>query len=85
MKTTANDNSVVLPQTLWAEVEAAAVDERRSVDDVVRDLIEHGLNERRWRLHAAQEHWRARPKRSKTSLTSRRIICPEAARGSRAT
>jgi hypothetical protein len=60
MKSTANDNSVVLPEALWAELEAAAVDERRPVDDVVRDLIEHGLNERRWRFHAAREQGRAR-------------------------
>jgi hypothetical protein len=39
-------------------VEAAAIDERRTVDDLVRDLIARGLNERRWRLHAAREHER---------------------------
>jgi hypothetical protein len=60
MKSTANDNSVVLPEALWAEVEAAAVDEHRPVDEVVRDLIEQGMNERRWKLHAAQERGRAR-------------------------
>lgn len=60
MRSTANDNSVVLPEALWAEVEAAAVDEHRPVDEVVRDLIEQGLNERRWKLHAAQEYGRAR-------------------------
>jgi len=60
MKPTANGNSLVLPEALWAEVEAAAVDERRTVDDLVRDLIENGLKERRRKLHAAQEHARAR-------------------------
>jgi hypothetical protein len=60
MKPTANGNSSVLPEARWAEVEAAAVDEHRAVDDVVRDLIERGLNERRWKLHAAQEQGRAR-------------------------
>jgi hypothetical protein len=30
------------------------------VNYVVRDLIEQGLNERRWKLHAAQEYGRAR-------------------------
>jgi len=59
MKATANNNSVLLPEALWPEAEAAAVDEHRPVDDVVRDLIEQGLNARRWKLHVAQEHARA--------------------------
>jgi hypothetical protein len=60
MKSTANGNSFVLPEALWAEVEAAARDDHRAVDEVVRDFIEHGLNERRWKAHATQEHARAR-------------------------
>jgi hypothetical protein len=86
MKFTASDNSVVLPEALWAEVEAAAVDERRPVNDVVRDLIEQGLNERRWKLHAAQEQRRARAMdlpEDDAPLTDdyRRIISAKIARG----
>ncbi len=60
MKSTVSDHSFVVPEALWAEVEATAVDEHRAIDDVLRDLIEHGLNERRWKARAAQEHDRAR-------------------------
>ncbi len=60
MKSTDGAYSFALPEALWAEVEATAFDEHRAVDDVLRDLIERGLNERRWKAHAAQEHERAR-------------------------
>ncbi len=60
MKSGASDHSFVLPEALSAEVGATAVDERRAVDYVARDLIAHGLNERRWKAQAAREIDRAR-------------------------
>ena len=46
MKPTGESNSFVLPPALLAEVEAAADAEHRPVADVVRDLVQQGLNER---------------------------------------
>ncbi len=42
-----SNNSFVLPPALLAEVEAAADAEHRPAADVVRDLVEAGLSERR--------------------------------------
>jgi hypothetical protein len=47
MKPSGESNSVVLPRALLAEVEAAADAEHRPVADVVRELAEQGLGERR--------------------------------------
>lgn len=55
MKPTSESNSFVLPPALLAEVEAAADAEHRSAADVVRDLVEQGLSERRWKAHSEQE------------------------------
>jgi hypothetical protein len=60
MKPTGETHSFVLPPALLAEVEAAANEEHRPVDDVLRDLVEQGLSERRWKLHSEQEYRRAR-------------------------
>jgi hypothetical protein len=60
MKLTREGTAFVLPPALAAEVEAAAQEDHRAVDDVLRDIIEHGLSERRWKAHAAKEHQRAR-------------------------
>jgi hypothetical protein len=47
MKPTGENNSFVLPPALLAEVEAAADEEHRPVADVVRELVETRLSERR--------------------------------------
>lgn len=51
-------NPLDLPPALLAEVEAAANEEHRPVIDVLCELVEHGLNERRWMIHAEQERQR---------------------------
>jgi hypothetical protein len=60
MKSTPNGAAFVLPPALVDEVEAAAQEDHRAVDDVVRDFIEHGLSERRWKILAGKERQRAR-------------------------
>ena len=55
MKPTGENHSFVLPPALLAEVEAAANDEHRPVADVVRDLVESGLGERRWKALVEKE------------------------------
>jgi antitoxin ParD1/3/4 len=55
MKPTGESNSFVLPPALLAEVEAAADAEHRPVADVVRELVEQGLSERRWKAHSEEE------------------------------
>lgn len=60
MKPAGESNSFVLPPALLAEVEAAADEEHRPVADVVRELVEQGLSERRWKAHSEQEFRRAR-------------------------
>ncbi len=47
MKPTGETNPLSLPPSLLAEVEAAADEEHRPVADVLRDLVERGLEERR--------------------------------------
>jgi antitoxin ParD1/3/4 len=47
MKPTSESNPFVLPPALLAEVEAAADAEHRTVADVLRDVVERGLAERR--------------------------------------
>ena len=60
MKSTPNGAAFVLPPALVDEVEAAAQEDHRAVDDLVRDFIEHGLSERRWKILAGKERQRAR-------------------------
>jgi hypothetical protein len=60
MKTTSDHNPLILPPALLAEVEAAADEEHRPVADVLRDLVERGLGERRWKTHAGKEIQRGR-------------------------
>ena len=55
-----SDTQVSIPPTLIAEVQAAADEEHRPADDVVRDALESYLERRRWRLHSEQEEARAR-------------------------
>ncbi|MFZ2106920.1 MAG: hypothetical protein WAV18_16360 [Roseiarcus sp.] len=60
MKSTRDGTAFVLPPALLAEVEAAAQEDHRAVDDVVRDFIEHGLSDRRWKTLVEKERKRAR-------------------------
>jgi ATP phosphoribosyltransferase len=53
-------NTLALPASVLAEVESVAVAERRSVADMICDLVESGLGLRRARLHAEREWQRAR-------------------------
>lgn len=48
MKTASDTESVRMPSSLLAEVQAAANEEHRSRDEVVREAIERYLRNRRW-------------------------------------
>ncbi len=49
-----------IPPDLLAEIQAEAREEHRPADDVLRDVIQRGLAERRWQVHAEQARDRAR-------------------------
>jgi predicted transcriptional regulator len=51
---------IPLPSTLMMEVRTIASKEHRSVTDVLRDLVEGALAERRWKVEQEQEFARAR-------------------------
>jgi hypothetical protein len=44
---------LVLPQATLSEVQAVADEERRAVNDVILELVESALAQRRWRAMAA--------------------------------
>lgn len=49
-------NSVKVPSSLFAEIQAAADEEQRTSDDLVREAVERYLKDRRWqRLLACGE------------------------------
>lgn len=48
MKMTSDTESVNMPSSLLAEVQAAANEEHRSRDEVMREAIERYLKNRRW-------------------------------------
>ena len=50
MEPTGENLSFVLPPALLAEVEAAADEEHRPVSEVLREVVEQGLSERRWKV-----------------------------------
>jgi hypothetical protein len=60
MKPTSDSNTFVLPPALLAEVEAAADEEHRPVADLLQDLVERGLGERRRQARAEKEFQRVR-------------------------
>lgn len=60
METSGQTLPLNLPPDLVAEVQAMAEREHRTVPDMLRDLVEQGLIERRWQAHAEQEMQRAR-------------------------
>jgi len=52
--------TLTLPPALLAEIEAAAEQDHLSAADLLRDLVERGLAERReWQAHAERERQRA--------------------------
>jgi hypothetical protein len=59
--TTGNDSDILtIPPALAAEVRAAADEESRPVDDVLREAVERYLRERRWQKIFAYGEERAR-------------------------
>jgi hypothetical protein len=60
MKTETAPDTLAVPPDLLAEIQAEADKEHRSAGDVLRDLVERGLGERRWKAHAEAERQRAR-------------------------
>ena len=59
MKPAGENGSLTIPAPLLAELQAAAEEEHRPAGDVLRDILEHGLEQRRWRVHADKERQRA--------------------------
>jgi hypothetical protein len=59
MKTSGGSTSLVLPPALLAEVQAVADAEHRPAAELLRDLVERGLSERRWKVHAEKERQHA--------------------------
>jgi Arc/MetJ-type ribon-helix-helix transcriptional regulator len=60
MKTAGDSESVKMPPSLLAEVQAAANEEHRSRDEVVREAIERYLRNRRWQRLLAYGEQQAR-------------------------
>jgi Ribbon-helix-helix protein, copG family len=60
MKPHAQDNSLVIPPALLAEIEAAAADEKRPVVEVLREAVERYLENRRWQQLLSYGRERAR-------------------------
>jgi len=52
--------SLAIPPDLLANIQAAAEQADRSASDMLRDVIERGLNEEAWQAHATKEYQRAR-------------------------
>jgi alpha-D-ribose 1-methylphosphonate 5-triphosphate diphosphatase PhnM len=44
-----NESILVVPPDLRIRVEAAAAEEHLPVDDMLQDIIEHGLRQRQWK------------------------------------
>lgn len=60
MKTTSDTESVRMPSSLIAEIQAAATEEHRSREEVVREAIERYLRNRRWQRILAYGEQQAR-------------------------
>jgi len=56
--TNARIGDLAIPPGLLSQIQAVAAAEHRAVGDVLRDVIEHGLEER-WQAHANRERQRA--------------------------
>ncbi len=60
MKPRAADNTIAIPLALVAEIQAAADEEKRSVEEMLREAIERYLRNRRWQRIFAYGEERAR-------------------------
>jgi len=60
MKMASDTESVKMPSSLVAEIQAAAAEEHRSRDEVVREAIERYLRNRRWQRILAYGEQKAR-------------------------
>jgi gamma-glutamyl:cysteine ligase YbdK (ATP-grasp superfamily) len=60
MKGPGDTERLALPPALLAEVQAAADEEHRPALDVLREVVERGLKERRWQRTLAYGQERAR-------------------------
>jgi predicted transcriptional regulator len=60
MKPRTEDNTIAIPPALAAEIQAAADEEKRSAEDVLREAIERYLRNRRWQRTFAYGEERAR-------------------------
>jgi len=60
MKSTIKDGTIGIPPALLAEIKAAADEDKRSAEDLLREAIEHYLKTRRWQRIFAYSQERAR-------------------------
>lgn len=60
MKTGDRGESVQVPSSLFAEVQAAADEDHRTSDDLVREAVERYLKDRRWQRILAYGEQKAR-------------------------
>ena len=60
MKPRAEHNTIALPPALVAEIQAAADEEQRPVEEMLREAIERYLRNRRWQRIFAYGEERAR-------------------------
>jgi metal-responsive CopG/Arc/MetJ family transcriptional regulator len=60
MKPTRKDHSPTIPPSLLAEIQAVADEERRTVTELLRQAVEHYLENRRWQRLIASGQEQAR-------------------------
>ena len=60
MKPRVEHNTIAVPPSLAAEIKAAADEEKRSVEEMLREVIERYLRNRRWQRIFAYGEERAR-------------------------
>jgi hypothetical protein len=59
MESQPSPTSLAIPPDLLAKIQAAAEEAHRSAGDMLRDVIERGLNAGAWQAHVAKEYQRA--------------------------
>jgi hypothetical protein len=60
MKPRAVENNIAIPPSLLAEIQAAAAEEKRPAEEVLREAIERYLETRRWQQLVSYGQQRAR-------------------------
>jgi len=60
MKPRAEENNIAIPPSLLAEIQAAAEEEKRPAEEVLREAIERYLENRRWQQLVSYGQQRAR-------------------------